>query len=426
MKKLRLFPKTFLYCLCLITCILLIAFVLTYYLLPVKYQEYRDRELKKNAGSLVSELKDMQKHEMESYLLSSRIALGYGISLIDENGKTVVSKGIDISIMFDEKDDMAGTWMEANAAVKLKEYSVDFTTSDGRNFCLILLASMEPVEDAMRVILSVFPMVLVICIALSVGVSYLYTKDIYRKLYTVISELEQESSEVGRAEHEKLRVILMASHELKTPVTAVRGMVDGMLYQVGVYKDRTCYLQKCQEELERLSDMLKDLFNIAKTWKEESEKEKSEFFIDELVSQVVKPYQIIAETKGVLFELKRGSKSKVTLQKELLGKAISNVISNAVQYTDPGKRVTVLIKSDRLIIENECEPLQEEELAHVKEPFVRGAAELSKKNCRGDDGNGIGLYFVDQILSICRIPYHFLTYEKGMRFIMEFGTKNKQ
>ena len=51
-------------------------------------------------------------------------------------------------------------------------------------------------------------------------------------------------------------------------------------------------------------------------------------------------------------------------------KAISNIISNAVNYTDEGKEIRVYIKDKKLIIENDCKPISDEHLAHIFEAFI--------------------------------------------------------
>ena len=158
---------------------------------------------------------------------------------------------------------------------------------------LALSVSLQPVGDAVSVLLLILPVVLIACILISAAVAFFYAKSIvkpiheitaattriqslsrdiscsvnrgdeigvlsqninemYQKLLSTVSDLERQIQSVSESEREKLDFLLLASHELKTPVTAVRGMVGGMLYNVGVRKDRDAYLEKCQKGLESL------------------------------------------------------------------------------------------------------------------------------------------------------------------------------
>lgn len=59
------------------------------------------------------------------------------------------------------------------------------------------------------------------------------------------------------------------------------------------------------------------------------------------------------------------------LRPNLFRKALSNVLTNAVLYTDGGKKISVSFNENRLIIENECIPIPKEHLKHIFEPFYR-------------------------------------------------------
>ena len=76
-----------------------------------------------------------------------------------------------------------------------------------------------------------------------------------------------------------------------------------------------------------------------------------------------------------------------------LEKILSNLLSNAVSYTKPGCKITVLLTARQIKIENECTPIPPDKLAHVFEPFYRPDFARDRK----DGGNGLGLYIVDTL-----------------------------
>lgn len=93
---------------------------------------------------------------------------------------------------------------------------------------------------------------------------------------------------------------------------------------------------------------------------------------------------------------------------------MSNILANAVAYTDAGKRVSVSLREHSFVVENECTPIPEEEIPRLFEPFYR--REFSRSQESG--GNGLGLYIVNKILKNMHILYSFTAMEnsKGMRF----------
>ncbi len=83
---------------------------------------------------------------------------------------------------------------------------------------------------------------------------------LYDTLGATILSLEQEIQNVSRAETQKLDFLRSASHELKTPLTRLSIMLENMRLGIGRYKDRELYLQKCEDEVRRLSQMVQDYF----------------------------------------------------------------------------------------------------------------------------------------------------------------------
>ena len=104
------------------------------------------------------------------------------------------------------------------------------------------------------------------------------------------------------------------------------------------------------------------------------------------------------------------------LPKNHLDKILSNLLSNAVSYTKPGGRVSVILDADRVLIENECAPIPKEALSRLFEPFYRPDFARDRK----DGGNGLGLYIVDTLSKSMGLSYVFepMNSPQGMRFTL--------
>lgn len=458
MKNMKLFPKTFLHCLGLIVGVILIAFLLIYSFLPTFYQSYKQRELNADTTQLAEELQVLTSKDISSAVTSYAVSNGYGYTAQYENGEIICSAGVGISF------EMIGGDLETENEDGTISFDVDsaasetsFKTVDGKTVYLTLSVSLQPIGDAVSVLLLILPVVLIMCIMLSAAVAYFYAKSIvkpiqgittatikmqslipniscsvdrndeigvlsqninkmYQKLLSTISDLERQIQTVSEAEREKLDFLLLASHELKTPVTAVRGMVDGMLYRIGVYKDRDTYLAECQKRLENLTNLICRILETSKLDANAAAKYKEQTDIGKLLEEAASPYLIIAKSRNVEMTLFLEDNFSAVVSTELIKKALSNVLSNAVEYTDINKSIQIYMKNRTVVVENECKPLTNDVLAHVGEPFYHPA----EKSNANSDSTGLGLYLTERILNACNISFSFAPYENGMRFVLDF------
>ena len=239
---------------------------------------------------------------------------------------------------------------------------------------------------------------------------------LYDNLLKTIHNLEQEIYKVEEMEVQKTNLLRSASHELKTPVTAINAMLENMILNVGKYKDHTIYLPKCKMLTEQLAVMIKEILDASKSTADDT-KNDTEIDISELIEQMSEPYQMIAKSKGIRIEMDVSEKFSVHYPISMIRKVISNLLSNAVSYTPKGGTIKIYIEEQKLVLENECVPIPQEYQKHIFEPFYR-----FEYGCKDTKGNGLGLYIVDTVLKTLQIPYMFTALEdnSGMRFTIDF------
>ena len=144
----------------------------------------------------------------------------------------------------------------------------------------------------------------------------------------------------------------------------------------------------------------------------------SNFSLRTLLTELCEPYRLIAEAKGIKFKIELSSDAFVYLPEGRLKKAISNILSNAVNYTEAGQSISVVFDKNKLSVSNECSVLPPEQLQHIFEPFYR--PDLAHSQATG--GNGLGLYIVQTILDKLRLKYQFVPMpnDRGMSFTIQF------
>lgn len=239
--------------------------------------------------------------------------------------------------------------------------------------------------------------------------------DLYSNLLSTIEHLEREKDAVRDMEQSKVDFLRAASHELKTPVTALNATLENMILGVGKYQDYATYLPECKEIVEQLSGMIHEILETSKL-NTVTEPAKA-VDVSDLVAELCEPYQLIAAAHQISFSIDLPEQFPVTLPTGPFSKAVSNVLANAVAYTAPGKAVFVYMDGRSLVIENECEPIPDSEIRRLFEPFYRPDFSRSRES----GGNGLGLYIVDTLLTSMNISYAFAPMKSpaGMRFTIQ-------
>lgn len=239
---------------------------------------------------------------------------------------------------------------------------------------------------------------------------------LYQNLLATIEKLEIEKQRVWEMEQSKVDFMRAASHELKTPLTALNATLENMVLGVGKYQNVEKYLPECKEMTERLAEMIQEILETSKLGAPAKCEAAEKIDLSALLNRLCEPYKQIAQARGLIFKLDLPECFTAELPPQMFGKALSNILANAVAYTEAGKTVSVYYKGAALVVENECAPIPADALRHVFEPFYR--PDYARN--RDDGGNGLGLYIVDTLLNAAGLSYSFRPMEqpRGMRFMI--------
>lgn len=341
----------------------------------------------------------------------------------------------------------------------LPQMVIDFVPSEATgNVSLTIAGKYEPAGLMKSAMLRALPLSVICCVFLSVLCAYFFSKgttssirqlskavkkmseldqsaqclissqdelgelandvnQLYHRLLCMIENLELEKEKTSENERAKIDFLRSASHELKTPVTALNAMLENMILGVGRYQNYDDCLPECKAITERLSEMIHEILETSKLSVSTKNAVPIKINVSELLASLCEPYQLIATTHGVQFHLKIDDAVSVELPIHEFSKALSNILGNAVAYTPNGKCVSVYLRAHMIVVENECTPISKEELPHLFEPFYR--PDFSRNRETG--GNGLGLYIVATIFQTLNVPYSFVPMEQpqGMRFTIQ-------
>lgn len=205
--------------------------------------------------------------------------------------------------------------------------------------------------------------------------------ELYEKLRDSYLELE-EKNHILEEENERQEVFLRASsHQLKTPITAALLLVEGMINEVGKYKNTKDYLPKVKEQLLSMRKIVEDILYLNHC---ADHLQIEKISLKEITEELVNAYWVQITEKGLLVEIE-GS-GMVEADREIFKKMLDNLLSNAVAYTPEGEKIHILLQENQVSIKNEGAFIEEALLPNIYEPFV--SSDTNKK------GKGLGLYVV--------------------------------
>ena len=226
-------------------------------------------------------------------------------------------------------------------------------------------------------------------------------------LSVALSELQKANQKLQadidmerQLERQRLEFFSAASHELKTPITIIKGQLQGMLYQVGRYKDRETYLAKSLETTEALENMVQELLTISRIDSPEYACNKNNFDLSKLISNCFADYEDLFVQKDLTVQKSIQPNVFITGDMQLLQKVFNNLLSNAAAYSEAGNHITANLRQVNnnitFTIENTGAHIPDDDIPKLFEAFYR--VEQSRNRTTG--GTGLGLYIVKTILDL--------------------------
>ncbi len=228
-----------------------------------------------------------------------------------------------------------------------------------------------------------------------------------RKLEIALSELREANQKLQadidmerQLEHQRVEFFSAASHELKTPITIIKGQLQGMLYQVGRYKDRETYLAQSLEVTNNLEKMVQELLTISRLDTPGYAFNPSHIHLDELIQNRLTANEDLFMQRELTVEKDISLEVYISGDLQLLQKAVDNLLGNAAAYSPAGERITVKVwqaaEKAHLTIENTGVYIPDGDISKLFEAFYR----VEQSRNRQTGGTGLGLYIVKTILDL--------------------------
>lgn len=193
-----------------------------------------------------------------------------------------------------------------------------------------------------------------------------------------------------------------ASHDLKTPLTVIRGEIDITLRKKRSDSEYIATLSSIHEEVGKMEQVIDNLLFLSRIDLRNYFDVLAGVNLDEILLEVFEHVQTLALHKGVNLTLRRVDPSEIQGEPVLLGRMIMNLLDNAVKYTPQGGMAELALENDGqhivLTIRDTGIGIPPEAMPHIFDRFYR----VDPSRSRHSEGSGLGLAIVKKITELHR------------------------
>jgi len=187
-------------------------------------------------------------------------------------------------------------------------------------------------------------------------------------------------------EQRRLRLISEVSHELRTPVATLKGYVEGMLE--GVFSPDEETLTAAARETSRIERLASDLSTLSRTEEGQIDLRPTQLDLADIAGEVAERLRPQFTDNGVGLEVDRSGSAPITADRDRVAQILTNLIGNALSYTQPGGEVKVSTSTgadaSAVRVSDNGRGLTPDQLRLVFERFYRADRAATR-------GSGIGL-----------------------------------
>lgn len=340
--------------------------------------------------------------------------------------------------------------------------NIKFTDLDEK-YVLEVNTPLQPIDEASTVMAYLMPYMMGIIIIVSLIAAFLYSKTIARPLIKInrtakeMSKLDfsvkcdvKSNDEIGELatslnelsfnlketmdslhnaneklkrdiqrqkeqEEERREFVATISHELKSPITAVSGQIEGMLYNIGAYKDREKYLRKSLYIMKDMEKLVYELLDVYRLDNKKTLKNKVKINLFDLIDKIISDVMYFIEEKNFKLTVDVSKEYYIEGNLDMIKKAFSNIIINGIKYSEENEELIIKLEGNSFQIINTGAHIDKSDLDKIFEPFYR----VEKSRNRKTGGSGLGLHIVKKVLEVHDYKYTIENIENAVKFTIE-------
>jgi heavy metal sensor kinase len=215
-----------------------------------------------------------------------------------------------------------------------------------------------------------------------------------KEINDLVAVFNEMLDSIQRSVEARERFTSDVSHEIRSPLTSLRGSIEVMLRKRRTPEEYESLLRNNLSDIVRLSKIAENLLFFARADSHTIELRKKLVDINEILRGVIDS----ASYEGLSLVEKYQDNIEMIADGDLLGQAFANLVNNAIKYTPPGGIVTIMTEREedyiKITIRDTGVGIPEDEIPHIFERFYRVDRERSRKS----GGTGLGLAIAHVII----------------------------
>ncbi len=308
-------------------------------------------------------------------------------------------------------------------------YSVHaMDSADGQIGALLFVSRIQSVMDSLGTVqwqlISVFVLIAIAALILALFLSQILTKPITNlsrsmrkmgkgdlsvrvpergsgELRELAENYNTMAAQLERLDKTRSQFVSNASHELKTPLTTMKIMLETVMYQPDMPEElRREFMQDMNHEIDRLTGIVTDLLTLTRVDGDKSGLKQEPVDMSALTEEVIHMLTPAAEKRGQLLESSIAPGLEMLGDRARLNQILYNLTDNAIKYSPDGGRIAVSLRAEPegLVwrVRDNGVGIPAEDQEHIFERFYR----VDKARSRETGGTGLGLSIVKQLVSM--------------------------
>lgn len=235
--------------------------------------------------------------------------------------------------------------------------------------------------------------------------------DLNRALSDMAGDLHARWDSERDLEDKRQQFVAAASHDLKTPLALIGGYAEAIAQDISP-EENARYLAAIEQEAGRMNELVREMLDYTRLDRTDELQNRKTVDLTALVRSLLDEYAPLFENRRLTSNIADGV--RIRGDGTLLRRAFGCLLENAAKYSPDGGRISVTLRQAQntlLTVENDCEPIPEEELSRLFEMFYRGDKARSRAG-----GHGLGLTITRRILALHHLSCRAESTKTGVRF----------
>ncbi|MEG0308451.1 MAG: HAMP domain-containing sensor histidine kinase [Clostridium sp.] len=234
--------------------------------------------------------------------------------------------------------------------------------------------------------------------------------------------LQSDIDKEREIENMRKGFIADVSHELKTPITLIKGYTEGIKDGIFLEDNIESSLDVIIEEANKMNNLVKDMLQLSSLEGGKMVLHEELFYIDDLLKNVIKKLHHSIDNKGINITM-RLEHSKVQGDMFKIEQVITNFLTNSIRHTDTNGSIRVEVYNNysdtKVTFENTGEHIKDEELDKIWVKFYK----IDRSRNRRDGGTGLGLSIVKNIVDLHQGTCGVENTSRGVKFYFTLPSK---